>query len=146
MVLRIQAEIPERGIDVAFEVGDGETVALLGPNGAGKSTVISLLAGLVQPENGRAVLNGTVLFSLSNRKGVSLPAYRRGTSLLAQEALLFPHLSAEENVAFGPRSTGSFLTSRWETAAICSAVSRMASASVRLRSRVESRCFTECPR
>lgn len=107
MALRIQAELPERGINVAFDIGDGETVALLGPNGAGKSTVVSLLAGLVQPENGRAELNGTVLFSLSNRKGVSLPAYRRGTSLLAQEALLFPHLSAEENVAFGPRSTGS---------------------------------------
>lgn len=104
MVLRIQAEIPERGVDVAFEVGDGETVALLGPNGAGKSTVISLLAGLVQAQRGRADLNGTTLFDLG--KGVSLPAYRRGTSLLAQDALLFPHLSAEDNVAFGPRSTG----------------------------------------
>ena len=104
MVLRIQAEIPERGIDVAFEVGDGETVALLGPNGAGKSTVISLLAGLVHAQSGRADLNGTTLFDTA--KGVSLPAYRRGTSLLAQEALLFPHLSAEDNVAFGPRSTG----------------------------------------
>ena len=107
MALRIQAELPDRGVDVAFEIGDGETVALLGPNGAGKSTVVSLLAGLVQAENGRAELNGTILFSLSNGKGrLSLPAYRRGTSLLAQEALLFPHLSAEENVAFGPRSTG----------------------------------------
>ncbi len=104
MVLRIQAELPERGIDVAFEVGDGETVALLGPNGAGKSTVISLLAGLVQAQSGYAELNGATLFNVG--KGVSLPAYRRGTSLLAQEALLFPHLSAEDNVAFGPRSTG----------------------------------------
>ena len=106
MVLRIQAELPERGVDVAFDIGDGETVAVLGPNGAGKSTVVSLLAGLVQAEDGRAELNGTTLFNLSNGKGLSLPAYRRGTSLLAQEALLFPHLNAEENVAFGPRSTG----------------------------------------
>ncbi|MER2133141.1 MAG: ABC transporter ATP-binding protein [Arthrobacter sp.] len=106
MALRIQAELPERGVDVAFEIGDGETVALLGPNGAGKSTVIAVVAGLVQAHSGHAQLNGTTLFSFSNGKGVSLPSYRRGTSLLAQEALLFPHLSAEENVAFGPRSTG----------------------------------------
>ena len=106
MGLKMQAELPERGIDVGFEVGDGETVALLGPNGAGKSTVISLLAGLVQARSGEAELNGTTLFRLSNGKGESLPAYRRGTALLAQEALLFPHLSAEDNVAFGPRSRG----------------------------------------
>ena len=106
MALRIQAELPERGIDVAFEIGDGETVAMLGPNGAGKSTVISVLAGLVQAASGYAELNGTTLFRLTNGKGESLPAYRRGTALLAQEALLFPHLTAEENVAFGPRSTG----------------------------------------
>ncbi len=105
-MLRIEAELPDRGIDVAFEIGDGETVALLGPNGAGKSTVTALVAGLVQAQSGRAQLNGTTLFSLSNGKGISLPAYRRGTSLLAQEAMLFPHLSSEENVAFGPRSTG----------------------------------------
>jgi len=105
-VLRIQAELPERGIDVAFEIGDGETVALLGPNGAGKSTVVSVLAGLVHARNGYAELDGTTLFRLSDGKGESLPAYRRGTALLAQEALLFPHLSAEDNVAFGPRSTG----------------------------------------
>ncbi|MBF4995032.1 ABC transporter ATP-binding protein [Arthrobacter gandavensis] len=106
MALRMRAELPGRRIDVAFDIGDGETVALLGPNGAGKSTVVSLLAGLIDAERGRAELNGTTLFSLSNGRGVSLPAYRRGTSLLAQEALLFPHLSAEENVAFGPRSMG----------------------------------------
>lgn len=106
MGLRIEAVLPERGIDVRFDVGDGETVALLGPNGAGKSTVVSLLAGLVHADDGRAELNGTTLFHRAKGKGMSLPAYRRGTSLLAQEALLFPHLSAEENVAFGPRSTG----------------------------------------
>ncbi|MER2137479.1 MAG: ABC transporter ATP-binding protein [Arthrobacter sp.] len=106
MALRMEAELPERSIDVGFAIGDGETVALLGPNGAGKSTVVALLAGLVQAESGRAELNGTTLFSLSNGKGIFLPAYRRGISLLAQEALLFPHLTAAENVAFGPRSTG----------------------------------------
>ena len=106
MGLRIEAELPERGIDVGFEVAGGETVALLGPNGAGKSSVVSLVAGLVHPHSGYAELDGTTLFRFKDGRGEFLPAYRRGTALLAQEALLFPHLSAEDNVAFGPRSTG----------------------------------------
>ena len=99
MRLSLRAVLPERGIDVAFEVAPGETVALLGPNGAGKSTVVSLIAGLLHPRAGRAELGGTTLFDVGT--GTWLPPHRRGTALLAQEALLFPHLSAEENVAFG---------------------------------------------
>lgn len=104
MRLDLRAVLPERGIDVAFEVAPGETVALLGPNGAGKSTVVSLIAGLLHPQAGRAELGGTTLFDVE--QGKRLPPHLRGTALLAQEALLFPHLSAEENVAFGPRSSG----------------------------------------
>ncbi|MBD7993994.1 ABC transporter ATP-binding protein [Arthrobacter sp. Sa2CUA1] len=104
MRLDLQAVLPERGIDVSLEIAAGETVALLGPNGAGKSTVVSLIAGLLQPAAGRAKLGSNVLFDVDRR--VWLPPHRRGTALLAQEALLFPHLSAEENVAFGPRSAG----------------------------------------
>ncbi|MBD8043825.1 ABC transporter ATP-binding protein [Arthrobacter sp. Sa2BUA2] len=104
MRLDLRAVLPERGLDVTLEIAAGETVALLGPNGAGKSTVVSLIAGLLQPGAGRAELGGRVLFDVD--EGVLLPPHRRGTALLAQEPLLFPHLSAEENVAFGPRSAG----------------------------------------
>lgn len=104
MTLRMQAVLPGRGIDVALEVAPGETVALLGPNGAGKSTVVSLIAGLLYPRAGHATLGSTTLFDVE--RGLRVPPHRRGTALLAQEALLFPHLTAEENVAFGPRSAG----------------------------------------
>ncbi|UPO78143.1 ABC transporter ATP-binding protein [Arthrobacter sp. Helios] len=104
MRLDLRAVVAERGIDVTLEIAAGETVALLGPNGAGKSTVVSLIAGLLQPEAGRAELGGKLLFDVG--AGVRVPPHRRGTALLAQEALLFPHLTAEENVAFGPRSAG----------------------------------------
>jgi molybdate transport system ATP-binding protein len=101
------ATLPARGFDVEITVGDGETVAVLGPNGAGKSTLLTLIAGLLKPETGRATLGEQVLFDVDARgRGRWLPPHRRGVSMLAQDALLFPHLNALDNVAFGPRSKG----------------------------------------
>ena len=104
MSLRIDATISDRDVDVSLEVGAGETVAILGPNGAGKSTVLAAIAGVLRPDSGRATLDDEVLFDLA--VGSWRPAYARGTALLAQDPLLFPHLSVVDNVAFGPRSAG----------------------------------------
>jgi molybdate transport system ATP-binding protein len=98
------AAVAARGFDLSLAVEPGETVAVLGPNGAGKSTLLALTAGLLRADSGRATLDDTVLFDTDG--GEFLPAHNRGVSLLAQDALLFPHLSVEENVAFGPRSAG----------------------------------------
>ena len=95
-----------RGFDVALTVGPRETVAVMGPNGAGKSTLLAVIAGLLRPDNGRAELNGRTLFDLSPGRSSWTPPHHRGTALLAQEPLLFPHLNTLENVAFGPRSAG----------------------------------------
>lgn len=103
MKLSAHAQFRGRDVDVSLEVADGETVAVLGPNGAGKSTLLSAIAGVLRPDSGSATLGETVLFD----DRTWLPAHRRGTALLAQEPLLFPHLSVLDNVAFGPRSTGS---------------------------------------
>ena len=96
--LHLRAVLPERGIDVELEVAAGETVALLGPNGAGKSSLLAVIAGLLRPAEGAVSLEGRSL------EGV--PPHRRGVALLAQDALLFPHLSVLENVAFAPRAAG----------------------------------------
>ncbi|NUS36179.1 MAG: ABC transporter ATP-binding protein [Pseudarthrobacter sp.] len=110
MTLSYEAVVAGRGFDVALTVRPGETVALMGPNGAGKSTLLSSIAGLLRPDSGRAELNGRLLFDLGRESGAGehtwLPPHQRGTALLAQEPLLFPHLSAADNVAFGPRSAG----------------------------------------
>jgi len=98
------ARVAERRFDVALTVEPGETVAVLGPNGAGKSTLLGLAAGLLRADSGRASLGRTVLFDADT--GVFTPPHSRGVSLLAQDALLFPHLTVLENVAFGPRSAG----------------------------------------
>jgi len=107
MSLEFAARVDQRGIDVAFEVATGETLALLGPNGAGKSTVLAILAGLLTPDTGRVVLDGRVLTATGpGASTVAVAPYDRHIALLGQEPLLFPHISALENVAFGPRSRG----------------------------------------
>ncbi len=102
MSLHLRATLDERGVDVAFDVADAETLAILGPNGAGKSSVLAMIAGILRPDAGRATLDDVVLFDADFSK----PAHARRTALLAQDALLFPHLTVLDNVAFGPRSAG----------------------------------------
>lgn len=103
MTFQFSATLASRDFSVALEVARGETVAILGPNGAGKSTLLALMAGLLRPDSGRAELDGTVFF---NEHRPFVEPWARGVSLLSQDALLFPHLTALENVAFGPRSAG----------------------------------------
>ncbi|MBV8993520.1 MAG: ABC transporter ATP-binding protein [Pseudonocardiales bacterium] len=91
-------------LDVAVQVAPGEVVAVLGRNGSGKSTLLSAVAGLLRPDRGRVVLGGRVLTDTA--AGVVLPPHRRRIGLLAQQPLLFPHLSVLDNVAFGPQATG----------------------------------------
>lgn len=104
MSFRMDVGVRERGLNAALEVHEGETVAVLGPNGAGKSTLFALAAGLLRADSGRAVLDGHVLFDAET--GAWVPPHARGVALLAQEPLLFPHLTVLDNVAFGPRATG----------------------------------------
>ena len=102
--LHLRATLAQRRLDVELRVAPGEVVALLGPNGSGKSTIMSVVAGLLQPDTGRITLDDDVL--LDTEAGTQVPPHRRGVVLLAQQALLFPHLSATDNVAFGPRARG----------------------------------------
>lgn len=91
------------GLDVAFEVPGGGVLAVLGPNGSGKSTLLQCLAGLLVPDRGTVTLDGRTVTEIP---GVQVPVHDRGIGLLAQDPLLLPHLTVEENVAFGPRSRG----------------------------------------
>ncbi|MFE9017137.1 ABC transporter ATP-binding protein [Streptomyces sp. NPDC007808] len=93
--------VVERGafrLDVALTVAPGEVVALLGPNGAGKTTALRALAGLTPLSGGRLRLDGTDLDRT--------PPESRPVGVVFQDYLLFPHLTALDNVAFGPRCQG----------------------------------------
>ncbi len=95
-------------LDAAVTVAAGETLALLGPNGSGKSTMLAAIAGLLVPDRGTVTVNGRVLTQVPASAGRphAVPSHLRRVGLLGQDPLLFPHLSALENVAFGPRSRG----------------------------------------
>ncbi len=89
-------------LDVALRAEPGEVVAILGPNGAGKSTLLGIVAGLLAPHEGRVMLGGRTLTG----DGILVPPERRRVGLMGQNPLLFPHFTAVENVAFGPRAQG----------------------------------------
>jgi molybdate transport system ATP-binding protein len=92
-------------VDVALDVAPGETLAIMGPSGAGKSTVLAALAGLEALAGGEVRVGDRVVDRAAAPR-VHLPPMARGIVLLGQDPHLFPHLSARENVAFGPRATG----------------------------------------
>ncbi|MGW0802477.1 ABC transporter ATP-binding protein [Nonomuraea sp. NPDC002799] len=100
---------PAFALDVALEVAPGEVVALLGPNGAGKTTALRALAGLTPMSGGHISLRGRPLHTL--------PAESRPIGMVFQDYLLFPHLSALDNVAFGPRCQGASKAEARRTAA-----------------------------
>lgn len=102
MTLTLEATVPERGLDVALDVADGETLALVGPNGAGKSSILSLIAGTLRPTTGRITLDGRLL----STSGLLVPPHDRAVTTLAQDPVLFPHLSIAQNIAFGLRAQG----------------------------------------
>ncbi|GAA3476916.1 ABC transporter ATP-binding protein [Streptomyces yanii] len=85
-------------LDVALTAAPGDVVALLGPNGAGKTTALRVLAGLTPLTGGHLRLDGVALDRT--------PPESRPVGVVFQDYLLFPHLSALDNIAFGPRCHG----------------------------------------
>ncbi|MBI4935839.1 MAG: ABC transporter ATP-binding protein [Actinobacteria bacterium] len=97
-------DFPSFTLALALHVEPGEVVALLGPNGAGKSTALRALAGLRPVDRGSVSVAGMVVDDpVAN---VLVPPEHRSVGVVFQDYLLFPHLSALENVAFGLRARG----------------------------------------
>jgi len=79
--------------DLSLTLGSGEFFTLLGPSGCGKTTTLRMIAGFEQPNEGEIRVEGTDV--------AGLPPYKRPTNTVFQSYALFPHLSVEDNVAFG---------------------------------------------
>jgi len=79
--------------DLSLDIPQGEFLVLLGPSGCGKTTTLRMVAGFIEPSAGSIALGG--------RDVTALPPWRRNTGLVFQSYALFPHLTVEENVAFG---------------------------------------------
>lgn len=91
-------------VDLHLTAAPGEVVALLGPNGAGKTTVVRAVAGLSPIDRGRIALDGAVLDEPGTATYV--PPERRSMGVSFQDHLLFPRMTAVENVEFGLRARG----------------------------------------
>lgn len=79
--------------DVSLTIYKGEIFALLGPSGCGKSTLLRMLAGFEQPTEGQIVLDGQDMSHV--------PPYQRPINMMFQAYALFPHMTVEQNIAFG---------------------------------------------
>ena len=87
-------------VDAGF-TASGTVVALWGPSGSGKTTVLSLIAGLHRPAEGRISVDDTVY--VDTAAGTWMAAHQRGVGFVPQDNLLFPHLDVAANLAFGAR-------------------------------------------
>jgi molybdate transport system ATP-binding protein len=102
-VLRIQVRrrLGSFTLDASLTAAPGGVTVLVGESGSGKSTLLRLVAGLLDPDDGRIDLDGAVLVE---RGGENVPPEGRPVGYVAQDYALFPHLTVRENVAFGLRA------------------------------------------
>jgi molybdate transport system ATP-binding protein len=96
-------------LDVAFSAGDGITI-LFGPSGSGKTTTLRSIAGIVTPDSGRISVGEEVYFD--SAKGLNLSIQKRRVGYLFQDYALFPHMTAQQNVAYGMKDNGAHSGSR----------------------------------
>ena len=94
--------------DVSIDIAPGELVALVGASGSGKTTTLRIAAGYEQPDGGSVVVDGTDI--------TRLPPQKRGFGMVFQHYALFPHMSVEQNVAFGLEARGIAKRTRLERA------------------------------
>jgi len=103
LALDVEKRLGTLMLVVRFEAAAGAT-ALFGPSGAGKTSVANMIAGLITPDRGSIVLDGTVLFDAG--AGINVPPHKRRIGYVFQEGRLFPHLSVRQNLDYGRRMSG----------------------------------------
>ncbi len=81
--------------DVSLDIPRASFTTLLGPSGCGKTTTLRMIAGFYEPDSGDIFIGP--------RRVNDVPVHRRKTAMVFQDYALFPHMSVEENVGYGPR-------------------------------------------
>jgi len=95
----IQKQLRDFTLNLSLNVDDGSILVLMGDNGAGKSTTLNIIAGLVAPDAGSIRFNGSVVFD--SETGIDIPVEQRRIGYVLQRSAVFPHMTVEENIAFG---------------------------------------------
>ena len=84
--------------NISFTVQKGKIVSLLGPSGCGKTTTLRLISGFEDVDEGSILFSGK---DIKNKR-----PYERNVGLLFQDYALFPHMTVEQNVAYGMKNRG----------------------------------------
>lgn len=95
----ITKKLKDFTLEASFSVKQGEIAGLLGESGCGKSMTLKSIAGIVQPDSGKIVLNGRTLFDSERR--INLPARERNAGYMFQSYALFPYMTVLDNVCCG---------------------------------------------
>lgn len=98
LLVDIKKKMPGFTLDISFETGEN-SLGILGESGSGKSMTLRCIAGLVKPDKGKIILNDRVLFD--SEKGINIPIKDRRVGYLFQNYALFPHMTVEQNIAYG---------------------------------------------
>src|SRR5882672_3806206 len=96
----VEKQLGDFAVCAKFEAPDGVT-ALFGPSGSGKTSIVNMVAGLMTPDRGRIMCNGTLMFDAAG--GFSVPPHRRGIGYVFQDGRLFPHMTVAQNLDYGRR-------------------------------------------
>jgi molybdate transport system ATP-binding protein len=96
----VEKQLGDFAVCAKFEAPDGVT-ALFGPSGSGKTSIVNMVAGLMTPDRGRIMCNGTLMFDAAG--GFSAPPHRRGIGYVFQDGRLFPHMTVAQNLDYGRR-------------------------------------------
>lgn len=97
--LRISKALELFPLQVHLKLSERSSLALVGPSGCGKSMTLRMIAGLEQPDEGYIKVGDCVFYDSS--EGIFIPAHKRHVGFLFQNYALFPHLTVEQNIAFG---------------------------------------------
>jgi len=95
----MQKKLRDFTLNLSLHVEDGSILVLMGDNGAGKSTTLNIISGLVAPDAGSIRFNGSVVFN--SETGIDIPVEQRRIGYVLQRSAVFPHMTVEENIAFG---------------------------------------------
>ena len=83
--------------NLSIQITPGEKATIIGPSGSGKSTILKLILGLIPADNGKVIINGNEMTTLSKEEKYTI---RKNIGLLFQSSALFDSMTVEENVAF----------------------------------------------
>lgn len=100
--LQVRKSLSEFDLEIGFEVSPAETLVIIGPSGCGKTTTLNIIAGLVEPDEGRVALGDHALWDRAAR--IDVTTEQRRVGYVFQDFALFPHMTVSENVAYGLRA------------------------------------------